>query len=92
MAQNMLLQVIPESDNEEARALGAEFVAKLIQAAVEPLVAQVEIDTTDRPQPITFDTMSRAKDADKIIDTVDIDTLIGRHLEALALLNGSEIR
>jgi hypothetical protein len=86
MAKDVIEKIIPESDDEHARALAAQFVAQLIKATVEQLIPTADDDAGTRELP---DTVSRMFDAtgrpsrSQMIDTVDIDTQIARHLNHL---------
>lgn len=86
MANDMLEKIIPGSDDEQARALAAKFVAELIRSAVEQLIpnANNRDDMREflaRPQNI-FDAAGYL-DEGGMIDTVDLDAIIARHLSQL---------
>lgn len=81
MAQATLDNVVPDSDDEQARAIAAEFVAKLIKAAVDNLMPSANDDLLARPAAVVkMDDPQSFLDCGVIIDTVDIDRQIGRYL------------
>ncbi|WP_295531526.1 hypothetical protein [Novosphingobium sp. Chol11] len=83
MAQDMIDKIIPDAQDEQTRALAAQFIAKLIKAAIDQLVQTdgCDVEIQELPDNISriFNAVS-CSDGGEIIDTVDIDTQIERHL------------
>lgn len=89
MAQDMIDKIIPESGDEQVRALAAKFVAELIKTAVDQLIPTAGDNAGMREFPASssriFD-VAGYLDGGNMIDTVDLDTLIEHHLNHLSLI------
>lgn len=81
MARSTLDTVIPECENEQARTIAAEFVAKLIKSAIDALNPRSG-DGADAKAAtsVKLDDPQSFLQRGEIRDTVDIDIQIGRYL------------
>lgn len=86
MCKNLLQDIIPDSDNEKARAHAAELVAILIKSAVDELMPQCVHSLPSRgarEEQARIGPAQAYLDRDSIIDSVDIDLQIERRLKRI---------
>ncbi|MEO0319258.1 MAG: hypothetical protein RL404_2935 [Pseudomonadota bacterium] len=83
MAKDIIEKIIPDSDDEQARAHAAKFVAELIKTAVSHLiptpVEEAEVHEFPASASPTF-SAAEGLVGGNMIDTMDIDAQIERHL------------
>lgn len=86
MAQMLLQRIIPESENEKCRSLAAELVAKLLILAFETLECSSKADSLADLDAINGELMVSSPPGwsfQTLIDSVDVDSQIERHLKSL---------